>query len=172
MRLGSDEGAVGLPGIVKIAIALAVLGVLGYDTAVTIATHLKAESDAQDAAYAASQAWSNANVDNTPQDAGTAYQAAIQYMIGNESAKCTAELQADATQTAPASIPAGCDYLCTGASTQVAVCGKHGTFMIDQDGTVHLVVRRVAKTLVFGHLGFMHSLLTAYEHGDASIDQG
>lgn len=167
MRLrGSDSGALGVPGLVKLAVVLGVLGVLGYDTFITIATHLKAESDAQNAAYAASSAWENADTDQ--RDAETAYQAAVAYLVDNQPAKCAAESVAGQSQSAPSAIPAGCDYLCTGASTERAICGSHGSFTVDSDGTVHLVVRREAKTLVFSHLGFMHSLLVAYEHGDAN----
>jgi hypothetical protein len=143
MRLGSDHGAIGVPGIVKIAVALGVLGVLGYDTFVTIATHLKAESDAQNAAYAASQQW----FESTDHSAQTAYNAAAQYIQANDPS----------------------DHVCAGDTDPV--CGKHGLFTVDPDGTVHLVVRREAKTLVFGHLGFMHNLLIAYEQGDANQRQ-
>ncbi|HWC35541.1 MAG TPA: hypothetical protein VG650_12035 [Mycobacteriales bacterium] len=173
MRLGNEQGALGVSGMVKLAVAFAVLGVLGYDTFVTIATHLKAENDAQNAAYAASQAWydagSTASSNGPSQTPQTAFQAAASYLAGNESAKCAAPLTAEVNTSAtpPASIPVGCDYLCVGMPNQAALCGSHGTFSVDPDSTVHLVVRRQAKTLVFGHLGFMHSLLVAYEHGDA-----
>jgi hypothetical protein len=140
--------------------------VLGYDTFFTIATHLKTENDAQNAAYAASQAWFNAQ--GQDRDANTAYQAALVYLAGVQPAECRTELTAEASQAPAGVIPKGCDYLCTGASNQTALCGSSGGFTVDADGTVHLVVRREAKTLVFGHLGFMHSLLVAYEHGDAN----
>ncbi|HVU62197.1 MAG TPA: hypothetical protein VG899_16090 [Mycobacteriales bacterium] len=166
---GNDRGAFAIPGIVKIAVALAVLGLLGYDTFFTIATHLKAESDAQNAAYAASQAWFNA--DGSDKSANTAFQAALVYLAGNQPADCRNELTAEATLSPPGDIPLGCDYLCTGASNQAAECGNSGEFTVDQDGTVHLVIRRQAKTLLFGHLGFMHSLLVAYEHGDANQEE-
>jgi hypothetical protein len=170
---GNDSGALGIHWLVKLAVALGVLGVLGYDTFVTVATHLKAENDAQNAAYAASQAWQDSNhAAASAQTVGTAYQAAITWLQDNEPSKCTAELQGQAAQAAPSSIPAGCDYICVGASNQTPVCGSHGHFTIDPDGTVHLVIRREASTLVFGHLGFMHSLLVAYENGDASTGGG
>ncbi|HVS67032.1 MAG TPA: hypothetical protein VHE56_00660 [Mycobacteriales bacterium] len=171
MRLCSDEGAIGVPGIVKIGIALAVFGLLGYDTFFTIATHLKAEDVAQNAAYAGSQAWDATSGSGDTHNAATAYDGVIQYLLTNEPAKCRDELTSDASQAVPATIPAGCDYVCTGAKTQAPICGSHGTFMVDSDGMVHLVIRREAETLVFKHLGFMHSMLTAYEHGDASTDQ-
>lgn len=174
MRLrGSDSGALGIHWLVKLAVALGILGVLGYDTFVTVATHLKAENDAQNAAYAASQAWQDANhAAGSQETLSAAYQAAITWLQDNEPSRCTAELQAQAAQATPASIPAGCDYVCVGASSQTQICGSHGRFTIDPDGTVHLVVRREANTLVFGHLGFMHSLLVAYENGDASTGTG
>ncbi|MGN6472716.1 MAG: hypothetical protein ACTHK4_03580 [Mycobacteriales bacterium] len=144
MRLrGSDSGALGVSGLVKLAVALGVFGVLGYDTFVTIATHLKAENDAQNAAYAASTAWVNTRLDQGDPTAMLAYQAAVQYLSNNTA-----------------------DHVCAGVTDPQ--CGAKGTFSVDPDGTVHLVVRRQAKTLIFGHLGFMHSLLVAYEHGDAN----
>jgi hypothetical protein len=166
---GNDRGAIAVPGVVKWAIAIAILGLLGYDTFFTIATHLKAENDAQNAAYAASQAWFDA--DGTDRSANTAFQAALVYLAGNQPADCRGELTAEANLSPPGVIPLGCDYLCTGASNQVAACGKSGSFTVDEDGTVHLVVRRQAKTLLFGHLGFMHSMLVAYEHGDANQEE-
>ncbi|HVW80050.1 MAG TPA: hypothetical protein VHB69_03805 [Mycobacteriales bacterium] len=166
---GNDRGAFAIPGILKLAIALAILGVLGYDTFFTIAAHLKTENNAQNAAYAASAAWTNA--EGTQRSAETAFEAAVTYLQGIEPADCASELAASARQQPPGSVPVGCDYLCTGASNQVALCGNHGAFTVDSDGTVHLVLRRVAKTLVFGHIGFMHGLLVAYEHGDANESQ-
>lgn len=164
-----DRGAFEVPGLVKLVLALGVLGLLGYDGFVTVATHLKAESDAQNAAYAASQAWFAAQP--ADRSADTAYQAAIVYLAGKQPAQCRDALEAEAKQLPPGSIPDGCEYICTGASNQQAMCGKHGAFSVDADGTVHLVVRRQAKTLVFGHLGFMHNTLIAYEHGDANQEK-
>jgi hypothetical protein len=42
------------------------------------------------------------------------------------------------------------------------------SFAIDPDGTVHLLVTRTAKTLVFGHIGFLRHYTVATEHGDAN----
>jgi hypothetical protein len=143
---GKIRGALGIPWWVKLAVALGVFGVLGYDTFVTIATHLKAENDAQNAAYAASSAWSNA-ADSNDRTAMSAYQVAAQYLATNDPA----------------------DHLCAG-DTDPLCLGK-GAFSVDPDSTVHLVVRRQAKTLIFGHLGFMHNLLIAYESGDADSNK-
>ncbi|HVT19877.1 MAG TPA: hypothetical protein VHE57_00630 [Mycobacteriales bacterium] len=143
MRIrGDDRGAIGVPGIVKLAAALAVLGLLGYDGFVTIATHLKAEDDAQNAAYAASQAWIDAPA--AQRTAMSAYQAAAEWTAENNAS----------------------DHVCEGSTDPL--CGDKGSFSIDPDGTVHLVIRREAKTLIFKHLGFMHGLLVAYESGDAN----
>jgi hypothetical protein len=158
-----------VPGIAKWAVALGVLGVLGYDGFMTVATHLKAETDAQNAAYAASQAYFNAEAGQ--RTAETAYQAALTYLAGDQAPRCTAELTDESRGTTPTVIPLGCDFVCTGASAQASQCGTHGMFTIDGDGTVHLIVRRQAKTLVFGHLGFLHSMLVAYEQGDANQEQ-
>jgi hypothetical protein len=172
MRITSrGGGGFAVPGFVKVAIAIGVLGLLGYDGFVTVATHLKAESDAQNAAYAASQAWENAASGPTQRSAQTAYQAALVYLAQNGSSSCTNELTAESQGTAPGIIPDGCDYVCTGAANQTTLCGSHGLFAVDADGTVHLIVRRQAKTLIFSHLGFMHSLLDAYEQGDANQSQ-
>jgi hypothetical protein len=166
----SDGGAFAVPGIVKIAIAMAVLGVLGYDGFFTVATHLKTENDAQNAAYAASAAWQDAAA-NT-RTAEVAYQAAVTYLASNQPSDCMDELTESAKGVVPSSIPVGCDFICTGASNQSQLCGSHGSFTVDPTGTVHLIIRRQAKTLVFGHIGFMHSLLVAYEAGDANQADG
>jgi hypothetical protein len=139
-----DRGALGVSGLIKLVVIFGVLGVLGYDTFVTVATHLKAESDAQNAAYAASQAWFNAP--SGQQSAQTAYNAAQAYLAGDPK-----------------------DHVCAGASDPQ--CGAKGYFMVDADGTVHLVVRREANTLVFSHLGFLHHFLIAFEKGDANYRQ-
>jgi hypothetical protein len=166
---GNDRGAFAVPGIVKWAIAIAIFGLLGYDTFFTIATHLKTENDAQNAAYAASAAWTNA--DPEQRNATVAFQAAVVYLEGTQPANCSDELAASMKQQPPTSIPVGCDYLCTGAANQTLDCGTHGLFSVDEDGTVHLVIRKQAKTLLFGHLGFMHSMLVAFEQGDANETQ-
>ena len=164
----SDRGAFEVPGIVKIALALGVIGVLGYDGFVSIATHLKAESDAQNAAYAGSQAWSAA--EGNDRNAETAYQAALLLLSQDAPESCQAELKDESQGKVPTDIPLGCDFICTGAAAQAPLCGTHGTFSIDPDSTVHLVVRREAKTLIFGHLGFLHSWLVGYGKGDANIE--
>jgi hypothetical protein len=166
---GNDRGAVAVPGIVKWAIALAIFALLGYDTFFTIATHLKTENDAQNAAYAASNAWTNADV--SQRSAEVAFQAAVVYLEGIDPSDCAKELAASAMQQSPGAIPVGCDYICTGATNQALECGSHGLFSVDEDGTVHLVIRKQAKTLLFGHLGFMHSMLVAFEQGDANETQ-
>ena len=164
-----DRGALGASGLTKLAVAMGVLGVLGYDGFVTVATHLKAESDAQNAAYAASKAWFDQ--EGTQRTAQVAFQASLTYLAGAGSSACTDELTQESQGSPPGDIPAGCDYVCAGTDNQKTLCGTHGTFSIDPDGTVHLVVRRQAKTLVFSHLGFMHHLLIAYEPGDANQSQ-
>ncbi|HEX3706482.1 MAG TPA: hypothetical protein VHV76_07600 [Mycobacteriales bacterium] len=164
-----DRGAPEAPTLVKAAVAIAVLGVLGYDGFVTVATHLKAESDAQNAAYAASKAWEDsAGAQRNPQ---TAFQAALTYLATTDPSGCTAELTAESQGAVPGVVPDGCDYICAGTTNQTTMCGTHGLFSIDPDGTVHMVVRRQAKTLVFSHLGFMHNLLISYEQGDANQSQ-
>jgi hypothetical protein len=133
--------------MVKIALAFGVLGLLGYDGFVTVATHLKAENDAQNAAYAASQWW----YDNPDQrNVQGAYEAALEWEAANNPS----------------------DHICMGVGDPDKDCVTEGNFSVDPDGTVHLVVRRHASTFIFKHLGFMKSYLTAYEHGDASTNAG
>jgi hypothetical protein len=145
MRIrGDDRGAFHVHWLVKVGVALGILGVLGYDGFVTVATRLKAENNAQNAAYAASQAWEDGTEGRT---AMSAYAAAVAY-------------EADNNPT---------DHVCEGATDPL--CGAKGSFSVEPDGTVHLVVRREADTLIFKHLGFMHSLLVAYESGDANASR-
>jgi len=143
MRIrGDDRGAFKVHWLVKVGLAVAVLGLLGYDGFVTVATHLKAENDAQNAAYAASQYWNDQP--DTRADITNVYNAAAEYEKANNPS----------------------DHVCGGPSDPL--CGAKGPFSVEPDGTVHLVVRREAKTIIFKHFGFMHSLLTAYESGDAN----
>lgn len=44
------------------------------------------------------------------------------------------------------------------------------TFSIDADGTVHLEIRRTAKTLVFAHIGALKKYTVTVQHGDAKND--
>jgi hypothetical protein len=60
---GKDSGAVRVSYIAKLAVVLAIVGVIGYDGVAILATHVSTESDAQDAANTASQNWqTNHNV--------------------------------------------------------------------------------------------------------------
>jgi hypothetical protein len=153
-----DRGALGVSGLVKLVVIVGVLGALGYDAFVTIATHLKAENDAQNAAFAASNAWFNSS--GTGRSYATAFQAAVSYVAANDPQD---HVCGTMNETADPACPGVTDTAC-GASAY--------TFCVAPDGTVHLVLRREAKTLIFRHFGFMHHLLVAYEHGDANQDQG
>jgi hypothetical protein len=144
MRIrGDDRGAFKVHWLVKVGVALAIIGLLGYDGFTTVATHLKAQDDAQNAAYAASEFW-NDNPDARA-NIQEVFDAAVQYEAANNPS----------------------DHVCAGPAD--TLCDGKGHFSIDPDGTVHLVVRRTASTLIFKHLGFMHSKLIAYEDGDASL---
>jgi hypothetical protein len=73
---GNDRGAMQLVTITRLFVILAIVGVLGYDGFAVMSVHVTAENDAQNAAYAASQAWhSNQNLE-------VAYQAAEQSVAG------------------------------------------------------------------------------------------
>jgi hypothetical protein len=58
-RAINDRGAMRVMTVTKVVVAMAVLGVFGYDTVACMADHAKTEDNAQDAAYAASQSWLN-----------------------------------------------------------------------------------------------------------------
>jgi 2-phospho-L-lactate guanylyltransferase (CobY/MobA/RfbA family) len=108
-------------------VILGVVGLAGYDGFAIMSNNVSTENDAQDAAYAASQAWHNDN-----ENLNLAYQAAVQ-----------------------------------------SVAGKHETvltqgFTVDADGTIHLLVRRTANTVVFSKIGPLKHLTIATEHGDAN----
>lgn len=55
----NDRGAMRVMTLARVLAALAVVGVGGYDTFACMSDHVKTEDNAQDAAYAASQAWLN-----------------------------------------------------------------------------------------------------------------
>jgi hypothetical protein len=75
---GDDRGALRLVTISRLVVVLGIVGVLGYDGFSVAANRVSTESDAQSAAYAASDAWhSKPNVD-------LAYQAAIQSVAGSD----------------------------------------------------------------------------------------
>jgi hypothetical protein len=125
--LAGDRGAIRVVTLTRLLVILAIVGVLGYDTFACMSTHVSTENDAQNAAFAASQAWhNNPNIDQ-------AYQAAVTELASNPAEK----------------------VLTTG-------------FTVDPDGTVHLVVVRKAKTILFGHIGGLKSWVVATEHGDAN----
>lgn len=118
--------------LTRLAVILAIIGVIGYDSFSCMSTRVSTENDAQNAAYAASQAWhDNARTPSTAIDA--AYQAAVTEVADNK-----------------------------GEVVQQA------GFTVDPDGTVHLVVTRTAKTVLFSHVGFLKKWTMASEHGDAN----
>jgi hypothetical protein len=75
---GSDRGEVRLFTLTWLVVLLALLGVFGYDGFSIMASHVNTESDAQNAAYAASQSWHNDR--NLPE----AYQAAVAAVAGKD----------------------------------------------------------------------------------------
>lgn len=109
------------------AVILGIVGVGGYDGFSIMSNNVSTENDAQNAAYAASQAWHNDNENLT-----MAYQAAVQ-----------------------------------------AVAGKNETvltrgFTVDADGTIHLLVRRTANTILFNRIGPLKHVTVTTQHGDAN----
>jgi hypothetical protein len=52
-----DTGLLQIGWMARLLVALAVLGVIGYDGVAVVVAHVKGEDDAQNAAQAASQAW-------------------------------------------------------------------------------------------------------------------
>jgi hypothetical protein len=69
---GNDSGAVRVSYIAKLAVALAIVGVVGYDGVAILVTHVSTENDANNAANTASQVW------QTNHNVSLAYQAASQ----------------------------------------------------------------------------------------------
>lgn len=126
-QLRDDRGALRLVTITRLLVILAIVGILGYDTFAVMSCHVSTENDAQNAAYAASEAWHNNN-----QNIELAYEAARAAITNPNETVLTSN------------------------------------FTVDPDGTVHLIVQRTAKTIVFGHLSFLHSWVVADEHGDAN----
>jgi hypothetical protein len=79
-----DRGAVRVVTLTRLIVILAIIGVLGFDTFSVMSTHISAENDAQNAAFAASQAWhNNPNINQ-------AYQAAVAELASNPSEKVLA----------------------------------------------------------------------------------
>jgi hypothetical protein len=68
----NDEGMMRFVTMGKLAVVLAIVGVFGYDAVALMSNSINTENDAQDAAYAASQAWHD-NGGNL----ALAYQAAV-----------------------------------------------------------------------------------------------
>jgi hypothetical protein len=130
--LRSDRGAMRLVTMTRLVVILAIVGVLGYDTFACMSNRVSTENDAQNAAFAASQAWHN-NQANPGLAIQQAYQAAV------------TEVANDKGETV-----------------------QQQGFTVDPDGTVHLVVTRTAKTILFGHLGFSKPWTVGNEHGDAN----
>jgi hypothetical protein len=69
---GNDRGAVRASYITKLAVALAIIGVLGYDSVAVIATRISTEGDASNVANLASENWQNTK------NVTDAYAAAVQ----------------------------------------------------------------------------------------------
>lgn len=76
LKTGNDHGIVKLTTMTGWLVALAIIGVIGFDTFGIMSAHVSTENDAQNAAYAASQAWHNDDNINS------AYQAAVASVAG------------------------------------------------------------------------------------------
>jgi hypothetical protein len=126
LKTGNDHGLVRLTTITGWLVALAIIGVAGFDTFGIMSAHVATENDAQNAAYAASQQWHlNRNIDS-------AYQAAVTYVAGKHETVLTKD------------------------------------FTVDADGTVHLLVRVKADTVVAQHIGPLKKETIVTVHGDAN----
>lgn len=73
-RFGDARGAVVLGWLTKLVIVLAVIGVAGFDALSIVTTHLSASDEANAAAQAAEDSWSQ-----SPGQVQLAYDAAAQY---------------------------------------------------------------------------------------------
>lgn len=116
-----------LTTLTSVAVILGVVGVGGYDGFSIMSNNVSTENDAQDAAYAASQAWHDDN-----QNLTMAYQAAVQSVAGKDETVLTKD------------------------------------FTVDQDGTIHLLVRRTAHTILLSRIGPLKHLAVTTQHGDAN----
>jgi uncharacterized protein (UPF0333 family) len=118
--------------ITRLVVILAIIGVVGYDAFSCMSTRVNTENDAQNAAFAASQAWHD-YAGNSGVALQLAYQAAVAAVIDNK---------AETVQPTD--------------------------FTVDADGTVHLIIDRTAKTVVFHRIGLLKHWVTVAEHGDAN----
>lgn len=127
---GTDSGAMQVSFIAKLAVALAIVGVTGYDGVAILVTHVSTETDANNAANSASQNW------QTTHNVTLAYQAAAQSVAGR--------------------------------GERVLSCAT--CFSIDSDNTVHVEVRRTAKTLLLSRIGFLKAYGVVTEPGEANYN--
>lgn len=88
-QTGNDQGIVRLTTITGWLVALAIIGVIGFDTFGIMSAHVSTENDAQNAAYAASQAWHNDGSINS------AYQAAVASVSGKHERVLTKDFTVD-----------------------------------------------------------------------------
>jgi hypothetical protein len=123
----NDAGLMSALTLGKLAVVLGIIGVFGYDGFSVMSNNVSTESQAQDAAYAASQAWHDNNRNLT-----LAYQAAV----------------ASLADTGDTVLQQG--------------------FSVEPDGTIHLLVRHTAKTVIFNHIGPLKHLIVTTQHGDAN----
>jgi hypothetical protein len=121
-----DSGSIVVGWLTKVAIAVAVVGVMLFDVLSVTAANLGASDDASQAATVAQAEWRNSH------DVQVAYDAAVE------------SLPSDSESISPSS------------------------FRIDPDGTVHLVVRRDAKTVLVRHIGPLKHYANVHASGEAS----
>jgi hypothetical protein len=91
---GNDRGAARLATVTWLVVVLAIIGVLGFDGFSVLSDRVKAQNDAQTAAYAASQAW------HTTQNLDDAYQAAVTSVAGTGDVVLTRHFTIDSDGTA------------------------------------------------------------------------
>ena len=123
---GRDSGSIVIGWLAKLAIAIAVIGVMLFDALSMTAAHIGASDDASQAATVAGGEWRNSH------NVQSAYDAAVQSLSST-------------SETIPAS-----------------------TFVIDADGSVHLVLKRQVKTLVVEHIGPLKKYDVVTVHGEAA----
>jgi hypothetical protein len=122
-----DQGAMKLSTLGPLVVILGLLGLTGYDGFSIMSNNVSTESDAQNAAYIASQAWHNDHENLT-----LAYQAAVQAVAGKDETVLTQG------------------------------------FSVDADGTIHLLIRRTANTVILSKIGPLKHLTVTTQHGDAN----
>jgi hypothetical protein len=123
---GNDRGAVRVVTVARLAVILAIIGVLGYDGFSCMSTRVATETDAQNAAYAASQAW---HTGSPAQNLDVAYQAAVTSLTGKKETVLTQGFTVDPDGTIHLTIVSNAHTIVLGRigpTKKLTVATEHG----------------------------------------------